>query len=351
MSYNFTEPYIIAEIGSNYRRHYTDEENLQNAKMHVYHASDCWADAVKFQFFNHQDLYGPQWKGMGTSTIGSIGEKQRNGTRYIRPEWLLELSSYADSLALDFMCSAFSVEGYELVDPVVNIHKLASCEMKHIPIVRYLASTKKPVIISTAGHTQKDVDLVLNEFAKINPSVTTTVTLLQCVGAYPAYGNEYNLSVLNKWKDNFRVGVSDHTLTDTVAIASVGFGATVFEKHLDAFKHGTLVETEDWPASISADEFIKYTSHIEQAFSAIGKGDKAPTVSECEMVDKWHRRLIVTKPIKQGDIFRYQENFGIYRSQTVSHNYLQPEFYEKVDGLTATRDYEPGETIESATVI
>lgn len=271
-------PFIIADIGSNWAR-YTDEEiNFKYALHQIRKASSLGASAVKFQMFSHKELYGYEDK------------KSELNFFELPRSWLPKLKKECDLNGVEFMCSAFSPEGIDIIDPYVNIHKLASSEITYKYMYEKLKKTSKPFIVSTGG---------AYEFEIPRPSKDVKMILMQCVASYPALIHDYNLSVLNKWleKGYKMVGISDHTLFEHVALISVGAGAKVFEKHFDVADdmiYGKFHKkiTLDQRHSLKPEDFEYYVKAIKDAFISLGDGIKKPVETEKEMLAKHKRRYI-----------------------------------------------------------
>jgi sialic acid synthase SpsE len=194
-------PFIIAEVGSNWL-------TLEDCLTSISQAKLCGADAVKFQAYNPQALYGAPLDGSWTfAPIRLDGQ--------LPLEWLPKLAEKAKAVGIEFMCSAFSPELVDAVDPYVNIHKVASAEMTHVRILEKLRQIGKPVILSAGASGVEDIRAALSTLGPI------PVVLMYCVAAYPA--REVNLGSIQLLKTQFDrpVGYSDHS----VDVGEVPFSA------------------------------------------------------------------------------------------------------------------------------
>lgn len=296
---------IIAEVGSNWR-------NLEDCIKSIHEAKIAGADAVKFQLFTELDLYGMYVLTDATDPKTNIphNELLRRGsikcvgtTPLLDPSWLPALKAEADKRGLEFMCTAFSPEGYDLVNPFVKVHKVASSECCHLRILQKLRELGKPVILSTGA---KGLEDIRGSLKVLGPTPTT---LMYCVVAYPA--NEVNLDTIKTLRDQFRlpVGYSDHT-TDVLCIPrlAVDKGATVIEKHFTIIPE---VNTPDQPHSLNPDQFSRMVKSIrgDMAQPVIG-----PLPSERVALLRYNRRLVVIKDLNPGDELVEGVSFGIYRS-------------------------------------
>jgi sialic acid synthase SpsE len=241
--------FIIAEIGSNCFKYLEQERNLDNAIRQINAAKEHGADAVKFQLFDAKELWGPECEGT------AFAKRQ---DKYAMPYfWLPELKKACDSASIEFMCSAFSPCGFDLVHQFVNRHKLASPEVRAEDICDYLFNQSKPVILSLGCVTSDELPQLIN---RTKPKDV----ILECVSKYPASIVDYdlyNIRTLAK-KQNLTWGVSDHTKGSQLAVFARSKGATYFEKHVDFFA-GEGAETPDSAVSITGNEFRKYVEDVQ----------------------------------------------------------------------------------------
>lgn len=334
------KPFIIADIGSNHRG------SPELALKQITAAKECGADAAKFQLYSAVELYGFHVDGVDQHSI--------------RPEWLPELKAHANACKIELMVTAFSPEGVAVVDPFVSRHKLASSEMMHWEMWDALLKTGKEIIFSTGGQGRGDVRKVYQYVWDTRiVGVETRIKALECVALYPAAPELYNLKTLtfggtaqrlsgtefghghDVWHYSGPSGISDHTLTDSVALASIGFGATIFEKHFDGVGLG---ETPDSPVSADMVEMSNYVFAIREAFSAIGDGIKQPR-HQNEMALRWRRRLICTKDLPALSKLKAHDNYGIYRSLKDDTRGAPPEMLPKFDGATLKVDKRAGDSL------
>lgn len=305
------EPFIIAEIGSNYK-------TIEDCVMSIEQAKACGADAVKFQLYNERALYGCD---TGRTLPGELD-----------PAWLSVLHKTAITNNIEFMCSAFSPELVDVVDPYVNIHKVASAEMAHLRILEKLKQKKKPVFISTGGgHTEQEINLAVKVLCP------TDLVLLYCVAAYPANGVELATIPFFRNLYNKLVGFSDHTVGLCEAERAVKHGACVMEKHVNFTRHKN---TPDAKHSINGYDFALMVKSVREAKLWI-----VPRIEEYEMVSKHNRRLMCIKNIFKGEKLQENVNFGIYRSLKIDISGLSPFAIDQVNGCVANRGYAPGDSI------
>ena len=282
---NMKSPFIIGDVGSNHRGH------LELALKHLEVGKACGLDAVKFQLYSSEELYGQPNDNVDSWSV--------------RREWLPALKECADKLGVEFMCSSFSREGYQYVDPFVNIHKIASSEALCPLIAETVRNFGKPIIISTGALSANEVHWLIDQ------NTGHDLTLLECVTNYPADIAHYNLAAMANWGRLAKVGISDHTLDEVLACAAVGAGATMFEKHFDAAP--SLGTTPDSGVSVSDYNMVDYVNAIRLAFSALNSGHKTPAHQHASML-RYRRRPIATINLKAGDVLELGKNYGNFRS-------------------------------------
>jgi N,N'-diacetyllegionaminate synthase len=256
-------PYVIAEVGSNF------DKNLDKARKLIDVAKEAGANAVKFQLFRADVLYPNR---DGPYDIFKSIE--------LDAEWVPVLDKHAREQGLHFMASAFDMGSVDVLEAVKTpAHKVASSETTNLGFLHKLASTGKPMIISTGMCDMVDVEEAVNACLGADNS---QVVLLQCGAMYPLPNELVNLRVIQSLARRFNcpVGFSDHTLGQVAAITAVGLGATVFEKHY------TLDKRDAGPDHFYAfepAELKSYISAIREAHEALGSSEKQMLPKEREL--------------------------------------------------------------------
>ena len=252
---------------------------------------------------------------------------------YTSWEWQPKLKKIAEDLGLLCFSSAFDKSAVDFLEKMdVQAYKIASPEITDIPLIEYIASKGKPVIISTGIATLSDIEEAVNACKRMD---NDQIVLLKCTSAYPAPIEEANLRTIPNLRETFgvEVGLSDHTLGSSVAIASVALGAKVIEKHfiLDRNLGGP-----DAAFSMEPDEFKQMVKSIREVEKAIGK----VTYNLTEKQKKgrvFSRSLFVVKDIKNGEVFT-EENV-----RSIRPGYgLHPRYLNEVLGKRTKRDLEKG---------
>jgi N-acetylneuraminate synthase len=251
----------------------------------------------------------------------------------LQVDWLPKLRAEADKNGLEFMCTAFSPELLDTVDPFVSVHKIASAELTHVRLLESVAKTGKPVFLSIGASGTYDIAQSLAKLEGV------PVVLLYCVAAYPA--EEIDLGLIDKLRDALSsglVGYSDHSRDVLVVpVEAARRGACVIEKHFTAID----ADTPDRAHSLDVDRFRRMVDAIRgKRQGAIGA-----TREERDMVLRHNRRLIATRDIVPGEVLREGENFGIFRSLKDDTKALSPWLIDRVIGQTAKNAIKAGDGI------
>ena len=277
---------VIAEIGSNHGR------TPEMARSVIAAAAKAGAGFVKFQLFDPYRTYPPTAGRVSyfEEEIFSVFQKFQ-----LNPKWLPSLKRYASSLGLGFLCSAFDEKSYDLVDPHVSMHKIASYEITHFPLLRHVAQKGKPILLSTGCCEESEVwgSVRVLEGAGRRP------VLMQCTGSYPAPIVSLNLEVIRHWRSNgMTVGFSDHSAGTSAAPLAVAAGATIVEKHLTLDKRA---DGPDHRFSLEPREFSQMVQKIRNAEVLLGDGTKAVQACETELRSFCRRSVFTTCSVERGD--------------------------------------------------
>jgi len=265
------DPFIIAEIGSNWRISDDARKNLASAKKQIGVARELGASAVKFQLFTHKELYGID----GDDTFA------------LPREWIPKLALECSNVGIEFMCSAFSIEGLKLVDEYVTRHKVASSKFSNTDFLLEISGYGKDVLYSL-GMTS--IDHVDGRICWEND-----VPIL-CASKYPAEIWDYDLQKFgaDNWIDG-QWGLSDHTVTTELAKLCRANGGTYFEKHvkLDQIR----IETPDSHHSIGVSGFRHYIESIKSIDHDHAR--KVTSEAKNKYADKYDEHLnIWSRPLR-----------------------------------------------------
>jgi N,N'-diacetyllegionaminate synthase len=328
---------IIAEAGVNHNG------DIALAKELVARAAAAGADVVKFQSFLTSKLVSPlapkaHYQKVSTDPAESQFEMIRK----------LELSR-ADHVVLieecrrhgiAFLSTAFDVESFDmLIELGLELVKIPSGEITNLPFLRHVASTCRPVILSTGMATLGEIESALDIIEQAGTS-RSQITVLHCSTEYPTPMPDVNLRAMCNMKHAFGVaiGYSDHTIGIEVPIAAVALGATVIEKH---FTIDRSLPGPDHRASLEPHEMKAMVDAIRNIELAMGDGIKRPNTSEIKNMSIARKSLVASKPIRAGERFS-ADNLTAKRPGTG----ISPMRWDELIGRVAFRDFAPDELIE-----
>ncbi len=329
--------FIIAEVGSNHNG------SLRQAKQLIDIARDAGADAVKFQIFRAKTMYPDKHikvrylKNMGINdSLYSIIE--RNEVPY---EWIDELYRYAKKSGIEFMATPFDVKAVKVINPYVNVFKIASYESMFSELIEEVKKTGKPLFISTGGSTEEEIDMMIT---KILLGYEEKTVLMHCIAKYPAPIKETFLSVIPYFRAryNINVGYSDHTADPIIApTVSVALGARVIEKHITLSKK---LPGPDHIYALEPDEFRCMVTAIRQAESALHIFRKR-RIFDCEKELYFYKRcLYAKKDLSKGQIVNADDLIAL-RNIGIHCDFIHPVEIDSVIGKTLKRNRRNGAII------
>jgi pseudaminic acid synthase len=288
-------PYVIAEMSANHNG------NIETAFKIIEAAKQAGADAVKLQTYRPDTItlncdsedfriHGGLWDGR---TLYELYEEA-----HMPWEWHAPLFAHACKHGITIFSSPFDKTAVDLLEDLkAPAYKIASFEAVDIPLIKYVASTGKPMIISTG---MADAEEIQEAIDAAREGGCKELAILHCVSGYPAPAEDYNLRTIHDMIQRFglTVGLSDHTLDNTTAITSVTMGASIIEKHftLDRKGGGPDDSFSLEPAGLAA-----LCKDSKTAWAALGKVDYGRKSSEEGNV-KFRRSLYFVKDLKAGDV-------------------------------------------------
>jgi sialic acid synthase SpsE/protoporphyrinogen oxidase len=287
--------FIIAEIGLNHNG------DIGIAKKLIDKAIDAGADAVKLQSYKSKSRIAKDGKTsryvekiLGTEETDYEMFK-KNELSYEQTE---ELFNYAKDRTIIFS-APFDIESAEELERLgVDCYKIASFDLVNLPLIREVASTGKPMIISTGMAYLSEIEDALREVMLCRNS---NVILLQCTSSYPCPPESMNIRAIDTMKQSFNnlpVGLSDHVIGDTVSLAAVARGANVIEKHFTLDKQ---MEGPDHILSLEPQELKEMVSRIRLIEVAIGDGIKQPAPNEISTLIRFRKTMYSNTTIKKGE--------------------------------------------------
>lgn len=302
-------PYVIAEISANHNG------QLENALNLIDMASRCGANAVKLQSYtpdtitldcDHEDfiIRGGLWDGRRLYDLYKEA--------FLPWEWHKPLFEHASKVGISIFSSVFDNSSVDFLENLnTPAYKIASFEAIDIPLIKYAASTGKPMIISTGLADQEEISEAIDAARSAG---CCNLAILHCVSGYPAPISDYNLRTIVDMKERFGVvtGLSDHTISNTTALAGVALGASIVEKHITLDRQGG---GPDDSFSLESDDLERLCCEAKTTWQALGSVDYGLKSSEIGNV-KFRRSLYFVRALKagmkitQGDIRSVRPGYG-----------------------------------------
>lgn len=292
--------FIIAEAGVNHNG------SLKLAKKLIDIAAYSGADAVKFQTFLADEIIlknSPKAK-YHIETTGS--DKKISWYDILKKQEInltmhKKLIEYCKKKKIIFMSTPYDKKSVDLLMKLkVELFKIASTDTNNYQLIEYIAKKKKPVILSTAMSSLKEIE---NSVKILRKYLGNNFVLMQCTGSYPAPVQDANLRVIRALRKKFRclVGYSDHVIGDTTAIAAIALGISCYEKHITFDKK---LPGPDHRISLNKIEFTKLVKNIRSTEIALGNGKKKIMNSEKDNAKLLKKNLVAQKNILKGKIIK-----------------------------------------------
>ncbi|GEK91024.1 pseudaminic acid synthase [Alkalibacterium kapii] len=323
--------FIIAELSANHGH------DINIAKESIKAAKESGADAIKIQTYTADTLTIDCDNEYFTLSSGTIWDGRTlydlYSEAYTPWEWQKELMNYANSLGLIFFSTPFDHSSVDFLEDLgVPVYKVASFEIMDIPLIEYIASKDKPMIISTGIADLSDIEEAVNACKRMG---NDQIVLLKTTSSYPAKIEDANLNTIPNMKETFdvEVGLSDHTIGSTVPILSVALGARVIEKHFILNKE---IGGPDSEFSMEPDVFKEMVKLVRDAEKALGKIDYSLTEKK-KNNRKLGRSLFVVEDIKAGEEFTSNNVRSIRPG-----NGMAPKNYPEVLNKKAVTDIKRG---------
>lgn len=333
---NDSPTFIIAEIGANHNG------SLELAKESIDEAYKCGVDAVKLQTYTTEELlsnkegivvYGKEGK-QTSETVKEMFDKVT-----LKREFHKEIYDYAEKKGLICFSTPFSESGVDFLESLNNpMYKIASSDVNYVDMLKKIALTQKPVILSTGKCSLSDLDLAIQI---LEENGTNSLCLLHCIANYPSKMEDMNLNVITTLKQlypNTIIGFSDHSFGITAALGAVCLGAKIVEKHFTIDKN--LNGPDHW-FSMDPEEMSSLVKEIRNLEMAFGKQRKE--LNKCEEPDKYWatRSLHINKKLKNGDIVQENDLIMLRPGYGIS-----PFDKEKVIGMQLKKDINENEILE-----
>lgn len=327
---NIKKTYIIAEMSANHAG------SLERAKEIIHVAKESGADCIKIQTYTPDTITidcdnkffhidNGTWEG---ENLYHLYEKA-----YTPWEWQAELKDEAEKIGIDFFSTPFDKTAVDFLEDIgVGFYKIASFEVVDIPLIEYVASKGKPIIMSTGMASLGEIEDAVHA---IRSQGNAQIALLRCASAYPAITDEMNLATMVNMKETFGVpvGLSDHSMGSVGAVTAVALGASIIEKH---FCLDRAIDNPDASFSMNPSEFQQMVKDIRQAEKAIGNVRYGASEQEKDSV-VFRKSIFCVRDIHAGDILT-TDNIRVIRPGYG----MKPIFYHDILGKHAIRDIKRG---------
>ncbi|TNE54224.1 MAG: pseudaminic acid synthase [Bacteroidetes bacterium] len=323
--------FIIAELSANHNG------KLETAIETIRAAKRAGADAIKLQTYTADTLTIDCDKDDFKLKAGSIWDGMRFYELYQQAytpwEWHPTLIETAREEGLICFSSPFDPTAVDFLEKLnVPAYKIASFEITDIPLIEYVASKGKPIILSTGIAGTEDIELALDACKRMG---NDQIALLKCTSSYPAPIEEANMAMIPDLAERYQViaGLSDHTMGSTVPVVAVSLGAKIIEKH---FILDRSIGGPDASFSMTEQEFSEMVRAVREAEAAVGKISYQLTEKQ-QNGKAFSRSLYVVEDICKGEVFT-EKNLRSIRPGFGLH----PKYYQEILGQTCNQDVERG---------
>jgi N-acetylneuraminate synthase len=330
---NFTKDrcYIIAEIGGNF-------VTFEEAKRLVDLAYESGVDAVKLQTYKADTIVTKTAK-FDLDNVREMVQHELFEKYQIDFELHKKVFDYIDSKGLDWLSTPSHKTDVDMLDELgVASHKLGADDATNLPLIKYVAQTGKPILLSSGMCTLNEVRDMIDACLSVG---NEKIILFHTVSNYPTYPEQVNLLAMQTLKREFpflTVGFSDHTIGSTACFAAACMGAEVVEKH---FTHDKEADGPDHQLSANPAEMKEIVDNIREFEVMKGTGAKRPVGKEITNREKNRKSIVTTKAIKKGEKFTL-ENIDIKRP---GHG-IEPKYFDTTIGKTAFIDIEEDEVLQ-----
>lgn len=322
--------YMIAEMSANHAG------SLARAKEIIHAAKESGADCIKIQTYTPDTLTincSNQYFQVKNGTWEGENLYGLYGKAYTPWEWQGELKEEADKVGIDFLSTPFDKTSVDFLEELgLQFYKIASFEMVDLPLIEYVASKGKPVIMSTGMGSLEEIKEAVEAVYKTG---NRSLALLKCSSAYPANPADMNLRTIEDMRRRFRIpiGLSDHSMGSLSAVTAVALGAKIIEKH---FCLSREIENPDASFSMTPEEYRAMVQDIRRAEEALGRPFYGVSPHE-ESSRVFRRSVFAVKDIEKGEPLT-EENVRIIRPGYG----LKPKYLKDILGMKADRELKRG---------
>ncbi len=328
--------YMIAEMSANHGG------SLENALKIVEAAANAGADCLKTQTYTADTItidcdaeafkiHGGLWDGYNLHDLYKEA--------YTPWEWMEPIKKKCEEVGIDFLSTPFDTTSVDYLENIgEEFYKIASFELVDIPLIKYIARTGKPIIMSTGMASEEEIREAIDA---IRSEGNDDIIILKCCSVYPTVSSDLNLRTIPDMREKFGVpvGLSDHSMGGTAAIAAAALGAVVIEKH---FCLGRDIPSADSAFSMEPDEYAAMVKGVHDAELALGQVFYGPT--EAEAGEYTNRRsLFVVEDVEAGEVFT-DKNVRSIRSYNIQG--MKPKYYEEILGKKAKQKLTRGTPLD-----
>jgi N-acetylneuraminate synthase/sialic acid synthase len=331
--------YVIAEIGHNH------QGSLETCRKLFLAAKNAGANAVKLQKRDNKSLFTKEAYNKPYENPNSFGNTYGEHREYLEFGWheYVELQKYAGELGLDFFSTAFDIPSAEFLEQLdVPVYKLASGDLKTIPLLKHIARFGKPMIMSTGGASLEDIRRAHDSVMPIN----NQICFMQCTAGYPPEWHELNLMAIDTLRKEFPeivVGFSSHDSGIAMAIAGYMLGARIIEKH---FTLNRAMKGTDHAFSLEPIGMTKMVRDLRRLKIALGDGKKVPFDSEKTPIAKMGKSLVAKRNLPKGHILSSDDI-----AMKSPGGSLPPYEWEKLVGMMLSRSMKEDEPFDFTKVV
>ena len=322
--------YMIAEMSANHAG------SMERAKEIIHAAKESGADCIKVQTYTPDTLTidcDNKYFQVQNGTWNGENLYQLYGKGYMPWEWQGALKEEADRVGIDFLSTPFDTTSVNFLEGLgLEFYKIASFEMVDLPLVEYIASKGKPVIMSTGMATLEEIREAVDAVYKTG---NHQLVLLRCSSVYPADPAQMNLRTIQDMKERFQIpiGLSDHSMGSLSAVTSAALGAAVIEKH---FCLSREIENPDASFSMTPGEYRAMVQEVRMAEAALGEVSYGVSSQE-ESSMVFRRSVFAVRDISAGEELTEQN------TRIIRPGYgLKPKYYRDSLGMRADRELKRG---------
>lgn len=318
------QPFLIAEIGVNFHGIAEKEgmSDMDAAKLMIDEAKACGVDAVKFQSYNAESIASHN------SQFDLFKKYDKFGADEYR-----QLADYCKQIGIMFLSTPFDFESVDYLDEFMDVYKISSSDLTNIPLIKYIASKNKPILLSTGAATLREIKEAVKAIEDVS---LVDIAIMHCVLSYPTAYGDANLLMIKDLANNFpnyEIGYSDHTKPDenmVVLTTAYNYGATILEKHFTLDKS---LAGGDHCHSMDSNDVYKFKDNIVFLSKINGRINKQPLICESSARKEARRSIVAKRDIKRGDVIS-KSDITFKRPGTG----ISPGEVDEVLGKTASKD-------------